>query len=357
LGVFGVTSWIYRAIIFSSVLLVVADRFLIIGIVMAAICLISWAVVPVVRFVKYLSASPRLDRVRHRAIGVTAGIAVLLVVLLAVVPFPYSFRAPGVVMASQRTEVVNETEGRVKTLVARPGSFVRQGQPLVKLENPELDLQIADTRAHLDEVNARLLQALDTDSADIEPLTRLRDSVAGELSKHTHDSENLIIRARHDGEWVAPGIGEFPGRWLPRGTDLGLLANPAAFEFDATVTENDAKSLFGKTIHGASVRLWGEAATKLPVASWRVVPGGQNTLPSPALGWAAGGEIPVSATDQRGNQSAEPFFEVIGKLDSPNGVALLDGRSGRISFKLEAEPLLPRWIRSLWQLLQKRYQI
>jgi putative peptide zinc metalloprotease protein len=284
-------------------------------------------------------------------------IAVLLVVLLAVVPFPYSFRAPGVVMATQRTEVVNETEGRVVSLVARPGSFVKQGQPLVRLENPELDLQISETRSHLDEVNARLLQAMDEDSAGIEPLTRLRDSVTVELDKFNQDSNNLTIRARHDGEWVAPGIEEYPGRWLPRGTDLGLLANPAAFEFDATVTENDAKSLFGKTIHGASVRLWGEAATKLQVAGWRVVPGGQNTLPSPALGWAAGGEIPVSATDQQGNQSAEPFFEVIGRLDSPNGVALLDGRSGRISFKLQAEPLLPRWIRSLWQLLQKRYQI
>jgi len=357
LGVFGVTSWLYRAIIFSSVLLVVADRFLIIGIVMAAFCLVSWAVVPVVRFVKYLAASPRLDRVRHRAVGVTMAIAVLLVVLLAVVPFPYSFRAPGVVMATQRTEVVNETEGRVVSLVARPGSFVKQGQPLVRLENPELDLQISETRSHLDEVNARRLQAMDQDSAGIEPLARLRDSVTVELDKFSQDSKNLTIRARHDGEWVAPGIEEYPGRWLPRGTDLGLLANPAAFEFDATVTENDAKSLFGKTIHGASVRLWGEAATKLQVAGWRVVPGGQNTLPSPALGWAAGGEIPVSATDQQGNQSAEPFFEVIGRLDSPNGVALLDGRSGRISFKLQAEPLLPRWIRSLWQLLQKRYQI
>lgn len=358
LAVFGVTSWIYRAIVFSGVLLVVADRFLIIGIVMAGVCLISWAVVPVVRFIKYLAASPRLDRVRHRAVGVTAGIAAVLVVLLAVVPFPHSFRAPGVVLATQRTEVVNETAGRVETLLAQPGSLVKQGQPLLKMENRELDLQIADTRAHLDEVNARLLAAMDKESADIEPLTRLRDSVTAELHKLAQDSDHLTVRARHNGVWVAPGIEQYPGRWLPRGTALGLLANPAAFEFDATVTEDDANSLFGKTIHGASVRLWGEAGTKLPVATWRVVPGGQNILPSPALGWAAGGEIPV-ATDEntRGNKSVEPFFEVVGKLDSQNGVALLDGRSGRISFKLEAEPLLPRWIRSLWQLLQKRYQI
>jgi putative peptide zinc metalloprotease protein len=357
LAVFGVTSWIYRVIVFSGVLLVVADRFLIIGIVMAVVCLISWAVVPVVRFIKYLSASPRLDRVRHRAAGVTAGLAGLVILLLAVVPFPYSFRAPGVVMASQRTQVVNETAGRVQVLLARPGSFVKLGQPLLKLESPELDLQIADTRAHFEEVNARLLQAMDKESADIEPLTRLRDSVAVELNKLAQDSSNLTVRARHDGNWVAPGIEEFRGRWLPRASDLGLLVNPAAFEFDATVTENDAKALFGKTIHSASVRLWGEGGAKLPVASWRVVPGGQNTLPSPALGWAAGGEIPVSTEDQQGNKSAEPFFEVIGKLNAQNGVTLLDGRSGKISFKLEAEPLLQRWMRSLWQLLQKRYQI
>ena len=59
----------------------------------------------------------------------------------------------------------------------------------------------------------------------------------------------------------------------------------------------------------------------------------------------------------QGNKSAEPFFEVLAALDAPGAVALLDGRSGKISFKLEPEPLLPRWTRSLSQLLQKRYQI
>src|ERR1700722_4669112 len=96
LAVFGLTSGVYRVIVFSGILLVIADRFLIVGIVMAAACLISWAVFPVGRFIKYLASSPKLDRVRNRAVGVTAGLAAVLIILLCVIPFPYSFRAPGV---------------------------------------------------------------------------------------------------------------------------------------------------------------------------------------------------------------------------------------------------------------------
>jgi putative peptide zinc metalloprotease protein len=358
LAAFGITSGIYRVIVFSGILLVIADRFLIIGIVMAGACLISWAIVPIFRFIQYLASNPRLERVRHRAIGVTACIAAFLMVLLCIVPFPYSFRAPGVVMASQRTEIVNQVAGQVEKLLTKPGTLVKQGTPLLELKNAELDLQMAAARAHFEEVNARLLQAMDMESADIEPLMRLRDSVSVELEKVAQDSSNLIVRAPHDGVWVAPGIDEFTGRWLPRGTDLGLLANPASFEFDATVREEDVNALFARKIYGANVRLYGETAAKLPVADWRVVPGGQNILPSPALGWAAGGEIPVTDDENsQGSKSTEPFFEVIGKINSRDGVVLLDGRSGRISFKLAPEPLLPRWIRSLWQLLQKRYQI
>ena len=359
LATFGITSWIYRTIVFTGVLLVVADRFLIIGIIMALACLVSWAITPMVQFVKYLSSNPRLDRVRQRAIGVTAGIAVFLIVLLAVVPFPYSFRAPGVVIAAQRTDIVNQSAGQVAELFAVSGSYVKKGQPLLQMSNPELDLMLANTRAHLDEINTRLRQAMNTNSAGIQPLMSLHDSVAAELAKYTQDSQNLTVRALHDGVWMAPDIDEDVGRWLPRGTELGLLANPAGFDFAATVTEDDARDLFARKIYNASVRLWGSADTKLPVAAWRVIPGGQNNLPSPALGWAGGGDVPISTENDQGQgtTSAEPFFEVIGKLDPQSNAGLFDGRSGKISFKLQAEPLLPRWIRSLWQLLQKRYQI
>lgn len=355
---FGITSGLYRLVIFAGILLAVADRFLIIGIVMAVACLISWGVVPVVKFIKYLASSPRLDRVRFRAVGVTTGLVAVLVVLLVVVPFPYSFRAPGVVMASQRGVLANRTAGEVISLLARPGAPVQRGQPLVQLKNPELELALAAARARLDEVNARLLQARQKDSANIAPLTALRDSVNDQLAKLNQDAENLTVRAPYAGVWVSPEMDDRRGTWLERGSNLGLVINPAVFQFVATVREEDVNALFARDIRGSDVRLYGQAGTDLPVTDLKVVPGGQHMLPSAALGWAAGGEVPVATeNNEQGSKTLEPFFEVRGRLAARPGVVLLDGRSGRIRFQLEPEPLLPRWVRSLWQLLQKRYEL
>ncbi|HWF19797.1 MAG TPA: peptidase M50, partial [Verrucomicrobiae bacterium] len=71
LVVFGITSGIYRVIVFAGVLLLVADRFLLLGLIMAAVCAVSWVTVPVGKFIHYLASSPRLERVRWRATAAT----------------------------------------------------------------------------------------------------------------------------------------------------------------------------------------------------------------------------------------------------------------------------------------------
>ena len=354
---YGIASGIYRVVVFSGVLFTVADRFLIIGLVMAGVCLISWVTVPVIQFIRYLAASPQLDRVRTRAVAVTACGAAVLLILLGVVPFPAGFRAPGVVVSSQRTQIANQTSGAVEVLLVKSGSAVKAGQALLRLQNRELDADLASTQARLDEINARLLNAMQTNSADIAPLTQLRDSITAQWKKLSADKANLVVRAPHDGVWVAPGIEDYVGRQVNRGSDLGLLVNPAGFEFIAGVRQEDVEPLFSRDIRRAAVRLNGDADTGIPVSAWRVIPGEQKMLPSAALGWKGGGDIPVAADDNSGSRTVEPFFEVVAKLDSSAGVRLLDGRSGKIRFALPAEPLLPRWTRELWQLLQKRYQV
>jgi putative peptide zinc metalloprotease protein len=289
---------------------------------MALVCLVSWVTVPTGKFIHYLASSPRLDRVRVRAIGATVGLVGVLVVLLAVIPFPSHFRAPGVLQAQKRAQLVNDVAGSVTRLLSVPGSRVAQGQPLLELKSFELETELASTQARMQEIQARLLQALSETNADLKPLNSSLETISNQFSKLGRDRASLIVRASLAGIWVAPGVQEFSGRRLERGTAVGLLVDPSAFEFVATV---------------------------------RMVPGGKQTLPSAALGWAGGGEVPVTADEP--TKAAEPFFEVCALVPNSRATQMFHGRSGKIRFDLKPEPLLPRWGRRLFQLLQKRYQL
>lgn len=355
LSFFGVASGIYRVVVFAGILLVVADRFFMIGIIMAAICAISWVVVPLWKFTQYLASSPQLERTRGRAVTVTTvGVAVILF-LLCVVRFPSHFRAPGVLLARERSQVVAETPGYLEAVLAPPSSLVKRGQPLLQLANPEIDLELANARAAVAEADARVRLAMKERIADSKPLLMRLEASTQRVRKLETDKASLIVRALHDGIWVAPEVHDQMGRWLMRGARLGLLVNPAQFEFAATVRQEDGDALFGRRISGAEVRLLGEAGNVVPVQKWHIIPGEQQTLPSPALGWMSGGEVPVSVDDPQ--KAAEPFFEVHAEIGARVTTAVLHGRSGKIRFDLEPEPLLPRWLRRLHQLLQKRYQL
>lgn len=355
LVVFGIASGIYRVIVFGGILLVLADRFFLLGMIMAAVCAVSWVMVPTWKFISYLVSNPQLERTRVRAFAVTAVGATALLLLLGIVKFPSHFRAPGVLQAKERTQVATETAGYIRTVLAKPGSRVSAGQPLLELANAELDLELANAHAAVSEVDARLRLATRVRVADLKPLTIRLESLTSRVQKLEADKANLVLKARHDGIWVAPGLEDQVGRWTARGSRIGLLVNPQAFEFTAIVQQEDGDALFGRQISGAEVRLYGQEGRVLRIEKWRVIPGEQQKLPSQALGWMGGGEVPVSPDNPE--KTVEPFFELQADVQNGSDAAILHGRSGKIRFDLEPEPLLPRWIRRLHQMLQKRYQL
>ena len=355
LCVFGIASGIYRVVVFGGVLLVIADRFLLLGIIMAIVCFISWVTVPTVRFVQYLASSPKLERKRQRAIAVSAALGATVLVFLQFIPFPSHFRAQGVLQAKERAEVVNDVAGLVEKILVLPGQQVVKNQGLIQLRNPELELEYLSTQAKYDELQARLRQAMQEATPNLKPLSQMLESVTNRLHKLEIDREALTLRARHDGILVAPRLDDFIGRWLPRGTPVGLLINSNAYEFSVTVKQDDADALFAQRIASAKIRLKGQAGQELPALQWKVIPGEQQTLPSPVLGWHGGGEMQVSPQDPQGRKAAEPFFSVLADVKALGEVKLLDGRTGKIRFDLKPEPLLPRWIRRLQQMFQKRY--
>jgi putative peptide zinc metalloprotease protein len=357
LSVFGVSSNVYRIIVFTGILLFVADRFLILGLIMVVVCLIGWLITPLCKFVHFLASSPKLDRHRPRAMAVTGAMIAGILAFLQWVPFPSHFRAPGVMKATHRSEIYTGASGTIEEILVPPESQVQSGQALLRMSNQELDFEIARAEAATAEVDAQLLAAMDQDPSILKPLEAQRESVLKVVEELKRRQKRLIIEAPHAGTWVSPRLEDRKAMWIPQGAMIGLLLDPSSYEFSASVAQSDADRLFSDRLPRAEVRFMGEADHALELRQLQIIQGERSQLPSPALGWQGGGEVQTSFEDPSGTEAAEPFFEVRGELVNPESIAPLHGRAGKIRFFVGHEPLLPRWIRRFRQLLQKRYQL
>lgn len=357
LTVFGILSGIYKVVVFTGIILFVADKFLILGLIMAFFCVFAWGVVPLYKFVVYLASSPKLARNRIRAVGVSLLLFCLIFGLLFIFPAPNRFRAPGVLESVNYMRVVNDAPGYVREVSAPSGTEVSPGMPLMLLKDRELELEIQKVRAQREETLAMMLRARTERSADIEPINKRLETIEANLQNLQRQVEELTVRARQRGIWVSPRSTEMVGSWLPRGTMLGEIVDPEVFRFSAVVSQEEASNLFVDQIRKAEVRLYGQVGENLEVTNIQIIPFQFEKLPSAALGWRGGGQVAVSPSDEKGIQAAEPFFQIYASVAPQNKVMFVHGRSGKLRFTLDSEALLVQWGRKLLQLLQKRYQI
>jgi putative peptide zinc metalloprotease protein len=357
LTVFGILSGIYRVIVFTGIILFVADKFLLAGLLMALLCIVSWGIVPIFRLLKYLATSPRLAKTRARAIMVCLVIMLSITFALGMLPFPNRFRSPGLLEAVRYIRVVNHAPGLVSTLLVESGTWVETGTPLVKLENRELEIETKRTEAQKKEALALQMRAMSKAVEDLKPIQKRLESIEEKLKNLYQHKKDLIVRARQDGLWVVPVAEELEGKWVPKGSLLGEIIDNHAFRFSSVVSQDDAANLFVDQIQKAEVRLYGQENKNLAVSHFKIIPFQHDQLPSAALGWMGGGEVAVSLTDDTGIQASEPFFLIFAEIEPSQETLFLHGRSGKIRFSLAKEPLAVQWGRGFRQLLQKRYQI
>jgi putative peptide zinc metalloprotease protein len=357
LTVFGVASWIYRVVVFFGIALWVSDQFLLLGVLLALSCVFSFTIQPLWKLVRYLATSPSLARNRRRAVLVTSGLAAVLPAMLAWWPMPSRFRAPGILRAEEYAEVFTGTTGTLREVLAASGSVVAKGQPLLRIESRELDFELTGARAEVTRSVAEERRALERSAADLGPLQNHREVAEKRVRRLEEQQRALLLVAPQAGVWVSPRINERVGMWLMRGERMGQVVQDAEFRFTAVISQEEAANLFNGTFAGSQVRILGQSDRALDVSGLRVIPANQQTLPSSALGWAAGGEVATSLRDPSGVLAAEPFFELRAAISPQDGVTLLHGRSGKIRVELRHEPLLVQWHRTLRQLLQKKYQL
>ncbi len=355
--VYAVLSLSYRIAVFGSVILFVADRMLVLGMLLAAGFFLAWVVVPVVRFLHYLASAPELGRRRGRAFAVSAAILAAIVLLVRIIPFPQTFQAPGVLEGDPFSRVYAEAPGFLAAAGLAPGAPVAKGAVVAELRNPELDFELCAAEARLAELDAYERRALQESAADLAPLRALRASIEGQRGQLLRRKKELTVLAPQDGRWGGEELAPRIGMWLNKGEELGLLVSGPPFVFRAVVSESEASRLFNRQILRAELRFVGQAGVVVAVAAYDVIPAERRELPSEVLGWQAGGEVRTDPRSASGAVSAEPFFEVAARVGAAPGATLRHGLAGRIRFELPADTLWNQWSRKARQFLQARYRL
>lgn len=358
LPLYGAASALYSIVLMGTIAFFIAEQYLDLGLLLAVLLVMSVTVVPLIKLLHHLVLSPQLARQRSRAI-VSAMVLVLAGFgVLTWLPLPDRIRAAGVVESSVFRQLSSDSAGFLAELLVKPGSRVSAGQALVRLENPDLLLEIRASRMQLQQIQAQELRAQALLLADLAPLRQQRLAAQAALADLERQRDALTVIAPVDGIWSAGDVAQGLGRWFARGAAMGVIVDESRHRFVAILPQV-ATHVFKGEIELAEVRLGGEDGNNLMLRDVSVMPFEQGVLPSRALGFAGGGDIAVQPGDPSGLMAAEPFFRIHASFDAAQAeeVTLAHGRLGVMRLTLTPKPLLEQWERSLRQLLQRRFRV
>lgn len=367
--VYAIAAGIYRVIVTIGITLYIADRFFVIGTILAISTLIGWGVMPSYKFLKYLLIGGELEKVRLRAALVSFIFLGALLGALGLVPVPDRGRAEGVVEPRQIMIVHTGADGMVTQALPTGTKVDPKSQPMVLGENHKLMSDLAEARASLKAATVKRDIAREKDPAEAQALGEQIAALNQRIDRIQTEIESLTIRAPFPGVWVSPESQSIVGAYLKRGERVGLVANLDDLLLRITADQNLGPRISHEIGAGdkaeVELRIKGRPESVFNGIIQLVLPAGQSQLPSAALGYSAGGSMAVSTQDQSGVKSVEPFFEVHVKPKVDPGSAaptidqrpLLVGQRVVVRFTMPSKPVLTQAWRWVQQVTQKRFAL
>ena len=355
--VYAVLSTVYRIFISIAILLFISSYLPFVGALLAAAAVVAWVLVPLGRFAHYLVASSELMRVRARAVGSTLAVVLLLVGGLGLVSAPDRSYVEGVVEPVKVAVVHAGADGFLRSHLPS-GSDVRpDGPPLIECVNPDLEAEARQWEAQRRELVARRSLATTKDMALVQTLDEQILAVDDKIRDVQRRLGELAVHAPFAGRWLSPQLDLQQGAFLRRGDPIGVAVTPDHLIIRAVAGQEVAGVLSIEANRQVEMRVDGRPDALVMGTITQFLPAGQERVPSPALTYAGGGSVAVSADDEKGTKAAERVFEIRIAPDPESCVRLLAGQRVIIRFENRSKPLLEQWKRSLLQMFQRRFKV
>ncbi len=293
---FSVTSFVYRILVIVAILLFLGEQSLLLGLIFAGSTAFAWFVLPAMKIGNYLANSPRLPRVRMRAVTAASLVIGGLVFLFAAVPVPLRTLAEGVVWVPEEGIVRAAADGFVTRVVATPGTWVKPGDVLVECHDLELTTEASVLEGQMRELDARYRQALVDSRVRAELVDEQRKVVHENLVRARERLAELTVKAHAAGLFVMPKADALPGRFVRRGETLGHVVDVDTVTVRTLVSQEQI-DLVRQDTRSVEVRLAERFGSVAHASMQRSVPAASNELPSAALGTHGGGSVAVDPSD------------------------------------------------------------
>lgn len=352
---YGIASSIYRVLVTVTIALFIAGKFFLIGVLLALWGLVSMAVVPIVRGMRFLMDDPQVRQKRDRAMTIMAGLGVALVLAIFVIPMPFRTQASGVIWLPDRAMVRAGADGFVGKLLVAPGTRVKKGDPLIESYDPALTAEVRQDKARVAELQARYTSDFVADRAKAQ-ITREQLRAASDTLAYARSRvDGLIARAATNGVFTVPDAGDMPGRFYHEGDLLGYVIERTHPLARVVVSQGDVDTVRLATTR-VEVRLAEDPDNIFVGQIVREVPAGDADLPSKALATAGGGNIASDPRDPRGRKTLDRMFQLDVALSAGSGITVY-GERAHVRFTHPMEPLAMQWYRSIRQLFLMRFNV
>jgi putative peptide zinc metalloprotease protein len=316
------------------------------------------SVLPLIKGLRHLCGSPRLARHRTRAILAAGGFALACVAFVLAVPMPFHTAAEGVVWLPEQSLVRAGAAGFLTDFIADPGSAVHADQPLLRSSDPALTMQVRAAEARVREQEASYADDALTDRAKARVTQEKLAHERAHLEQLRQREADLTVPARTDGTFMVPQMDDLGGRHFHKGDLLGYVIG-ATRPIVRVVVPQDAIDRVRLDTKEIRVREVDQFDTVREGRIDRVVPGGDEYLPSRALASDGGGEIATDPRESRGPKALGRVFQIDIELTplASEDAAPTFGQRAFVRFEHAPEPLAAEWYRGLRLLFLSRFNV
>ncbi len=332
------------------------DMFFSIGTLLAGILAVRWVLMPLGRFILFLSTSRELARHRPRAILTSVCTSAILLTIIGLVPMPDRCRAEGVVEPCDYTVVHVQTPGFVETVLASGTRTGPKGPVLLSAASPELEARQARLEAEYRRLRVKRQAVQTREAAGVQIMDEKIAALEEQIARARSMTTALSLRAPIEGTWVATDADRLPARHMDQGRRIGVVADLDRLRIRAVANQRVASRLIADARPKVEIRIPGRPEIEMKGRIEKIIPAGQERLPSAALGYAAGGATRTDIDDPSGRRTVAPFFEILVVPASPEGIVLRPGQTMALRFETSPRTWIAQGWRGLLQLFQRRMQ-